>query len=234
MAKAVGLSRNIKLTWLNKTVELLEENLPERAFKEKLNEYLGFEIKSAINLRKTREILMKIWFYEEEEITDIRKMGIALLKKYPEFSMAIHWCMILLTYPVFADICALISRITDFQDDFTIKLVRQKLFDEWGERTTVYHSIDKIIATMLDLDAIERQAVGVYRVKKHKVKNEHISLYMVHAAMKITERNYYTFSELKNFNVLFPFDYITSKEDIMLDDRFEINTFGGEVTVSIK
>lgn len=64
MAKMVGLSRNLKLQWLNKVVELVLEDLKEEEIKEQLNEYLSFEIESPTNIRKTREILMNteiIW-----------------------------------------------------------------------------------------------------------------------------------------------------------------------------
>lgn len=57
MAKIVGLSRNLKLQWLNKVVELASSNLTEQEIKDQLNEYLSFEISSPTNLRKTREIL---------------------------------------------------------------------------------------------------------------------------------------------------------------------------------
>ena len=49
MAKMVGLSRNLKLSWLNQTVELVSSNLVENEIKEKLNEYLSFEIGSPTN-----------------------------------------------------------------------------------------------------------------------------------------------------------------------------------------
>ena len=42
MAKMVGLSRNLKMQWLNKTVELVNEGLTEKEVKESLNEYLSY------------------------------------------------------------------------------------------------------------------------------------------------------------------------------------------------
>ena len=48
MAKAIGLSRKIKLQWLNKAVALLGENLTEEEYKAKLNEYLSFEIELSL------------------------------------------------------------------------------------------------------------------------------------------------------------------------------------------
>ena len=41
MAKMVGYACNIKLQWLNYAVSLLDENLTEAEFKEKMNEYLS-------------------------------------------------------------------------------------------------------------------------------------------------------------------------------------------------
>jgi hypothetical protein len=70
MGKMVGLSRNLKMTWLNKAVELLSENLPEQEYKDRLNEYLSFEIKSPTNLRKTREI--------SDELMVLRESGDAI------------------------------------------------------------------------------------------------------------------------------------------------------------
>ena len=56
MAKMVGLSRPLKTAWLNKVVELQLSGKSEAEIKNELNEYLAFEIGSAINIRKTREI----------------------------------------------------------------------------------------------------------------------------------------------------------------------------------
>lgn len=72
MAKMVGLSRNLKLQWLNKVVELALGELTEQEIKDQLNEYLSFEISSQTNIRKTREILMNIWVYENEVNSKLR------------------------------------------------------------------------------------------------------------------------------------------------------------------
>ena len=72
MAKMVGLSRNLKLPWLNEVVRLYAEGLDDNQIKEKLNEYLSFEIGSPTVLRKTREILMNIWVYENDYTAALR------------------------------------------------------------------------------------------------------------------------------------------------------------------
>lgn len=234
MAKMVGLSRNIKLSWLNRTVDFLQEELSENEIRENLNDYLSFEIKSPTNLRKTREILMTIWVYENEYSTRIKDAALALFRQYPDQALVIHWCMILAAYPVFMDMCKLIGKMSEFQDEITLAQIKQKLFDEWGERTTLFHSIDKLMATMKDFNVLTSEKPGRYQIQKHAVSNERITSFMVYTVMNIDDAGYYTIQELNSSNYLFPFEYQMAKETILQDDHFVINNFGGELTVSLK
>lgn len=234
MAKTVGLSRKITLKWLNKAHEFFSESLTEDAFKTQMNDYLSFEIESPTVLRKTREILMHVWFYEDDSyLTLLRKDADDLLKRFPEYDIAIHWCMLLSVYPVFSDICRLFGRISDFTDIITLSQLKQKLYDEWGERSTLHHSTDKIIATMKELDAISSDKPGKYMIKKHTIARSEIALFMAMIAMKVDGNSYYSFSELHDFDLLFPFKYKISKEELMTNERLTVSTFGGEVSISL-
>lgn len=234
MAKTVGLSRNIKMQWLNKAVALLSDNLEKAEYKSALNEYLSYEIGSAINIRKTREILMYLWFYKDDETNDIRELALSLIRAYPDYALPIHWCMMLITYPVFSDVCKLIGRISDFQDEITLAQLKQKLFDEWGERTTLFHSTDKIITTMKEMGALSCEKPGKYHIQKYPISNEQIVNFMLLVAIKVGGNSYYTLPDLTNIGVLFPFEYRVNKEQLITDDHFVINNFGGEITVALK
>ena len=234
MAKTVGLSRKITLKWLNKAHEFFSEGLTEDEFKKQMNDYLSFEIESPTVLRKTREILMRVWFYEDDNyLTLLRRDADDLLKRFPEYDIAIHWCMLLSVYPVFSDICRLFGRISDFTDIITLSQLKQKLYDEWGERSTLHHSTDKIIATMKELDAILSDKPGKYMIKKHTITRSEIALFMAMIAMKVDGNSYYSFSELHDFDLLFPFKYKISKEELMTNERLTVSTFGGEVSISL-
>ena len=141
MAKMVGLSRKLKLPWLKYTVDLVADGTAESEIKDKLNEYLSYEIDSPTVLRKTREILMNIWVYDNPYSSCLKSEAVQLIEKYPEYAVSINWCMMLAAYPVFLDMCKLIGKMSEFQDEITLAQLKQKLFDEWGERTTLYHSI---------------------------------------------------------------------------------------------
>lgn len=234
MAKTIGLSRKIKLPWLNKAVELLDENLSEGDYKDKMNEYLSFEIDSPTVLRKTREILMRIWYYDNPDVNELRKEAVQLLKKDADNAVPIHWSIMLLVYPVFADISKVMGRLAEYQDEITLAQLKQRLFDEWGERTTLYHSTDKIIATMKELGVIVADKPGRYVVCRRHIKDSSTTNILIRAAMQTDGGSYYSLDGLKEFAVLFPFDYKLDKESIYQDDSFDVGSFGGVVNVSVR
>lgn len=233
MAKMVGLSRNLKLQWLNKVVELVLEGQTEQEIKNQLNEYLSFEIESPTNIRKTREILMNIWVYDNELSDKMKVQALELIKLYPEYDLVIHWCMMIAAYPVFMDMCKLIGKMSEFQDEITLAQLKQKLFDEWGERTTLFHSIDKLIATLKAFDVMVCDKPGKYHVKTHRVSNYKMVAFMVYTMMLVDDSGYYTFADINSSTYLFPFEYKMEKEILFEDQRFAINNFGGELSISL-
>ena len=233
MGKMVGLSRNLKMTWLNKAVELLSENLPEQEYKDRLNEYLSFEIKSPTNLRKTREILMNLWYYENPETKSLRTQARALIEKDSDNSLAAHWCIILATYPIFVDVSRIIGKLSEFEEEFTIQQLKQKIFDEWGERATLFHSIDKIIATMKAIGALKAEKLGRYTIVKHEVRDDKVNALLASTGMTVEDKGNFTLQGLREMGYMFPFQYQIEREMLMMNDTFTITNIAGEMIVSL-
>ncbi len=233
MAKMVGLSRNIKIAWLDKTVELMKNAKDYEDLKAQLNEYLKFEISSPINLRKTREILLHILYYDNPVSEIIRTDGLKLIEKYPDDRVAVYWSLMLSVYPVFKDITFIIGKLSGYQGEITLSQIKQKMFDEWGERAAVFHSSDKIIATIKALDAIETVKTGHYVVKDHRIKATEVVNYMAYSFMCTEDKSYWNMDEINNIISYFPFSYSITREQIMYDKKFVLQQFGNEITVGI-
>ena len=233
MGKMVGLSRNLKMTWLNKAVELLSENLPEQEYKDRLNEYLSFEIKSPTNLRKTREILMNLWYYENPETKSLRTQARALIEKDSDNSLAAHWCIILATYPIFVDVSRIIGKLSEFEKEFTLQQLKQKIFDEWGERATLFHSIDKIIATMKAIGALKAEKPGRYTIVRHEVRDDKVNALLASTGMTVEDKGNFTLQDLREMSYMFPLKYQIEREMLMMNDTFTITNIGGEMMVSL-
>lgn len=234
MARMIGYSCSIRLPWLNKAVQLLEENLTAAEYKEKMNEYLGFEIDGPTRLRKTREILMHVWYYPTEELEDARKEALDLMKKYPEYDAAIHYMMICLTYPVFADICTIMGKFFEYQDEVTNAALKKKLFDDWGERGALDTTTRRVTLTLKELGILKSEVKTKYALQKIDVPKEDVVDFILARGMQLDGRSYYSYTELGKLYVLFPFNYVVSKEMIARQDRYLVTGFGGEPTFALK
>lgn len=228
----VGLSRNIKPAWLNKCVELVLEGNNETEMKTALNEYLAFEIKSAINIRKSRELLMNIWFYSDAETDQIRKLALEAFQDTNVNVTALHWCMMLLRYPIFVETCSLIGRVCQVQETFTVAWLKEKLYEAWGERSTLLHSTDKILRTLRDIGAINSIKQGTYAIQKRPVKDDRTKCVLVKTILALSEKAYYEATELMSVAALFPFVFEVDHQWIHEMNCFQIGSFGGNLVLT--
>lgn len=231
MAKMVGLSRPIKLEWLNKTVELLIEGKDELQIKNELNEYLSFEIKSPTNLRKTREILMSIWVTTPHELLFIRQQALEAYKT-ETCRLAAHWSMLLVTYPVFSDTCSLIGKLSNIQDTFTTSWLKDRLSEVWGERPTLLYSVDKILQTLKFIGSIETIKTGEYKIKPQQILSQYAIKALLSSILQLKEKAYYDISELSCQPKLFPFEFTVSYEWLHNSEAFKLSSFGGKIVLT--
>lgn len=232
MAKMVGLSRSIKIEWLNKTVDYILEGKTEKEIRDALNHHLAFEITSPIVLRKSREILMNIWVRGSNNSDEVRKLALEAYKQNRSSKMALHWCMILLAYPIFGDVCGLIGKLTTIQDTFTLAWLKEKLYEYWGERTTLMHSTDKIVQTMKFLGSIRNEKVGVYVVNRHQITDEDTLIIIVKTILALKNKAYYEVSELNHVPQMFPFEFNVNNEFIHKAANLHLTSFGGRAVIS--
>jgi len=233
MSKLIGMSRNIKTEWLNKAADLYISGKTVDEIKDDLNEYLSFEIKSPTNLRKTREILMNIWARDIEGAEKAKEFAVELFEsKIKENMLLAHWCLMVLAYPVFADICSTIGKMDRKMFDISTKEIKNKMFDLWGERSTLYHSIEKNIKTLKDIGVLESLPKNKFDIKKYKIGSEDGIVLIAYTLICTKEKLYVSIDELNNSSLFFPFEYDIKVSDLENSNMFKIDKFGGELVVS--
>ncbi len=231
MAKMVGLSRPIKMEWLNKTVELLKQGNSETEIRNALQDYLSYEIKDKTNLNKTKSILMKIWVKVSPDIIEIRDYALSVIDNERSNKNAIHWCMILLAYPVFVDVCSMIGKISNIQGSFNTAWIKEKLLEAWGERSTLLFSIDKILQTLKHMEAIENIKIGTYKTCVKQIFDSETIILFIMTILRINEKAYYEITEISNAPQMFPFEFEVSHDLLHNSDYFSLNNFGGKVVL---
>lgn len=234
MAKMVGLNVSIKMDWMKKAVELLNEDFTEEEYKQALKEHLAYEIDSPTNLRKAKDNLAFIWYRDSEKYAALQQEGRDLAKRHPDSIAAIGWCMIPMAYPIFFDLAKLMGKMYEFEETITTGQIRQKMFDEWGERSTLDYSTGKVIAAMKSLGTVNSPATGKYTKSRLRIANEEILSFMLRVTMALDGSSYYPYELLAEFPFLFPFDFQVSKEMLMQDERFVLSTFDAALAVAMK
>jgi hypothetical protein len=233
MSKAVVFSRPIKPEWLDKTVEFLLKCQDEERSKDMLLEFLSSYIKDRTNLLKTRSILARIWL-EVGENKGLRDRALEVFKTCNNSErLAVHWAMMLLAFPIFRDLCAIIGKLSDIQDEITLSQIKRRVYEVWGERSTLKHSIPKNIKTLRECGVLEQVKPGVYRVLKREVKNKDVISLLIYAVLKSRDKLYHSVWELERFKELFPFIIDVSVADLHRHDAFVLDRIGGETVVSI-
>lgn len=56
---------------------------------------------------------------------------------------------------------------------------------------------------------------------------------MVYTMMNVDDSGYYLFQEINSSTYLFPFEYRVSKKSLLQDERFVMNNFGGELSITL-
>lgn len=231
MAKAVGLSRAIKPEWANKTVSLVLEGMAPNNIKEALDEYLSFEIKDPTNISKARNILMNMWVNDiGDTANSIRTYALSIYEDSDK-KIVCHWCMLLLAYPIFVEWTGLLGKISLMQDNFTGVWLKNKIFEELGERTTLLYATEKLLQTVKQFSIVDSKGKGTFSFNKFEIKdNKEVEL-ILRTILELKLKAYYEPSELTSVAQMFPFEYQIDSDLLFGSGKFEFGSFGGNPVI---
>ena len=222
----------VKPEWFDKTVEYIISGDDDTVIKDRLNDYLSYEINSSTNLRKTREILMNVWVKPKRSAPLIFKTAVDVYKSDRSDKMALNWAMILLAYPVFGDVASRIGKLSMIQETFTTAWLKEKLAEEWGGRSTLIFSCEKILQTIKAMGAVESKKIGTYKIMKHKTTDERTISVMLLCLLALNRQAYYDISELGNNPLYFPFDFNVTLDWLHRSPLFKLSNFGGKLVLT--
>ena len=175
---------------------------------------------------------MNLWVYpfEDEKANELRKKALDAIKNGNDDKLAMHWCMLLLYYPVFVDVTGMIGKLSNMQDSFSLAWLKEKMFEEWGERTTLFHSLDKIMQTLRQIGVVESKN-GVYTVNRFEINDDDTKIMILKTILALKMQAYYEPAELASIAQMFPFEYTVDSELIYGNQEFEMGNFGGSPVV---
>ena len=177
---------------------------------------------------------MRVWYYRDDQLDKFRKDGLCLIQRNSDNATLVHLCMLYLAYPVVVDICKYTGKLFEYQDEITTPMLKQKLYDEWGERGTLESTARRVTLTLKELGLLKAEKRTRYAIKEREVQDIEAVNFMLATAMTVDGSSYYSFASLTEFPFLFPFNYKVTKEQLMQDERFTLSTIDATLCVALK
>ena len=176
---------------------------------------------------------MNIWVVDNKNTAESKEIAVKLFKSdKDEDKLLAHWCLTITAYSVFYDICSTIGKMDDKMFIINNREIKNKMFDLWGERSTLSHSIDKNIKTLKDLGVLSTLDKNKYDVNKFEIENKEGLLLIANTIISSKEKLYVSIDELNNSPEFFPFEYNISLDILEESGLFAIDKFGGELVIS--
>lgn len=236
----IGFSQRIRLEWLEYTVNLINSGKNAAEINDALQNLLEDKVSiggSAIrgNREKIISILLKVWLKGPKELEDFRDDGLELLKNLPNSThIAVHWGMIMATYPFLASVAGNTGRLLNLQETASAYHIQRRVRELYGERETVSRAARRVLRSFMDWEVLsESGEKGIYcSGKTINIEDSHLGTWLIEASLHSQPANTGYLRDLMNSTSLFPFKFgsaisrdiqkYSSRMEILSQDRDDL------------
>ena len=228
----IGFDRRIDLEWLDAAAAQAAEGAPT----EEMRPYLWSVLDGAVSgdkgnsaRGKTVTVLSHIWGEVAGPAASLRERAAAQLEgSTPDERLALHWAMMVGTYPVFTDAATAVGRLLTLQGSFTLALLSRRLVAVWGERSTLTRAGQRIVRSMVQWGVLQDTATrGMYiAVPQRRRVRPAVGTVLIEALLNDAEEASVPFSQLITHPALFPFDLDINSNHVRGASQFRVHREG--------
>ncbi len=233
--QAVGFDRPVDISWL----DAVAAKVAEGASPPDVRKYLYSVLEGAVSgdtknsaRGKTVTVLSHIWCLVPEPATALRDRAVQrLAKATPEERLAIHWAMMIGTYPFFTDLAAALGKLLSLHGFVALSQLKRRMVETWGERSTITRAIPRILRSMVQWRVLKDTGEkGVYAAAgdPRPVSNQVAEL-LVEALLVDTDQDMIEVEQLLGHPALFPFLMGLSAHDLRSASRVRLHRQGLDV-----
>ncbi|TNF32504.1 MAG: hypothetical protein EP329_09890 [Deltaproteobacteria bacterium] len=228
----IGFDRRIDLDWLDAAAAQAAAGAPNddmRAYLWNLLDGVVSGDKSNSARGKTVTVLNHIWGEVPEPAAPLRVRAIAQLAgSEPDARIAIHWAMMVGTYPVFTDAAAAIGRLLTLQGSFTLAHLTRRLVGAWGGRSTLVRAGQRIVRSMVQWGVLRDTAIrGMYEAAPWRRKvGPAVGTLLLEALLVDAEDASVPIDQLTGHPAMFPFEVDVNSSHIRGMSQFRVHRQG--------
>lgn len=228
----IGFDRRIALEWLDAAAAQAAAEAPS----DEMRAYLWRLLDGAVSGEKfnsargkTVTVLNHIWGEVPGPAASLRERAAAQLEgSTPDERLALHWAMMVGTYPVFTDTAASVGRLLTLQGSFTLAHLTRRLVGVWGDRSTIERAGQRIVRSMVQWGVLRDTGTrGMYEtVPLRRKVGPAIGTVLIEALLVDAEEASIPLDQLTGHPALFPFSLDVNGSHVRGASQFRVHRQG--------
>jgi hypothetical protein len=227
----IGLDRLVRLIWLEKTASLILGGNDLKSIKDALCSDLKGSFRSSDmlvrgSLDKSITILIKVWLKAPRGIQDLQRNGLEQLRRLPKPQhLAIHWGMVMATYPFWGAVACHAGRLLKLQGFAAASHVQRRVREQYGERETVSRRTRYVLRSFLDWGVLnEIGKKGIYYPNTPiNIENPQETVWLLEAYLNATPAKSASLKELFGSPYLFPFNIKPINAEVISNNSINVD-----------
>lgn len=217
----IGFSSQIvRFQWLEQTSMWLLAGLNKDEIRLELYGYLDTWLMSngtipSATIRKATNLLLNIWIAPANELLEFRDEGVGLLGLHSEYRTAVHWGMIMTSYPFWARVADAVGRLLRLQKSVGASQIKRRMHEQFGDRELVSRATRTVLRSFVNWGVLQDGPVkGMYFQGPELACTEpKLTAWLVEAVLRASSNEKVVLNSLLNSPALFPFDIMHISAD---------------------
>lgn len=228
----IGFSRKLEQEWLDASASYAISSSDPSSAHALLKQMLGSVLPSSPKrgaLEKTVTVLSRIWFDPDARVLGLRDRALSIIDIVDQTNrIAIHWAMVMASYPFFVDVVINIGRLIALNGMVSLAQIMLRMKELWGDRTTVPPAIRSVMRSLVSWGVLIKGEQYDSYTKPARVLHlkPSVSILLVEAILLDQESNSLPFSNLVSHPSIFPFQMDVQPHDLARTGMFLISRQG--------
>lgn len=224
----IGFDRFVDLNWLNQTYFLSKQKIENSKKVETLREYLGPYISGKDSLRKTTNLLTRIWLRDYLNLAALKKEALYIENLNKCELIVLHFGMCISIFPFFKEVLSQIGNLLFIQGFFYSDDIETRIMDKYSNISSVPRATQRIVQSLNSWGLINKSDDKKYAPEdKIQLNNPEIISWILKAILLSSESKRYQVTEMQSLNFLFPYKFdLRANTEIYLNSDMTIERDG--------
>jgi hypothetical protein len=232
--KQIGFDRRLDLDWLDQVAALMAECDEPNDVRQGLISFLHGKLagsdRTDSSCGKAVRLLSRSWVNVNPEVEGLRERALRLLPTATvRERLAIHWSLCLAGFEFFGDVSTHAGRLAALQGSFSLGQVLRRVYEDWGERSTLTFAVQRTVWSMAQWGALlddREEGRGIYTQSTTRVAVDGELATMLVEGLLIYCDNPIPVNQAIRHPALFPFTVSLSTHEARKCPRLEVHREG--------